>query len=153
MKGKWKNNLDEMQEQEMLHIEKNCFWLLYVMLAAAMIVQLAVTGEHRMVAGEFVCFMVVSVIMVAQCLRHGIWDRHLKPDGRTNLFVSIIAGAGAVLAQAAIFYWKLSPAAAGISAVITFVITFVLCLTAMTFLTNFVKKKKQKLEKEDEDDD
>lgn len=41
MKVKWlsKNNLDEMQEQKLLHIESSSFWILYAMLLAAILIQ------------------------------------------------------------------------------------------------------------------
>lgn len=41
---KTKNNLDEMQEKSLLHVEKNCFWGLYWLLFASMFLQLLFTG-------------------------------------------------------------------------------------------------------------
>ena len=34
-----KNNLDEMQEQKLLHIEKTGFWMLYILIAFDLIIK------------------------------------------------------------------------------------------------------------------
>ena len=76
-----KNNLDEMQEQKLLKLESRGFWLTWWALLAAMAVQMLIYGveTHRLLLGEWVVFMLVSVYMVAGCIRQGVWDRRLKP--------------------------------------------------------------------------
>ena len=83
MKFNWqkKNNLDEMQEQTLLHIEGSCFWILYVMLLVAVIGQtLFMEAGPREVLPELICFMAASIVMVVRCAKNGIWDRHFKPN-------------------------------------------------------------------------
>ena len=92
---KRKNNLDEMQEQELLKIEHNGCWLAFWGLLAAILVQSFLFGkiDFRTMAGEWVVFMVLSLYLAVACVRKGIWDRSLKMNSRTNFIAALIAGA------------------------------------------------------------
>lgn len=72
-----KNVLDEMQEQTMSQIERRGFWLMWGGLLAAMVIQL-LTGNADKAIGEWVVFMAGCVYTVAECVRNGLWDRHLS---------------------------------------------------------------------------
>lgn len=85
-----KNNLDEMQEQKLLHIEKFGFWFAYLGLFIAIVVQIVMGADFKQIAGEWIVFMPVCFITFIRCVRNGIWDRHLKPNFKTNLLLSII---------------------------------------------------------------
>lgn len=105
MKFSWKkNNLDEMQEQKLLHIEKNSFWFLYWALVIVILGQLLLGATPGDVAAELICFLATSIFMLFQCVRNGIWDRHFKPDWQTNLGMSIAAGVVVALLQV-VSYW------------------------------------------------
>lgn len=73
-----KNVLDEMQEQTMSKIEGRGFWLMWGGLLAAMVIQM-LTGNAEKATGEGVVFMAGCVYTVAECVRNGLWDRHLFP--------------------------------------------------------------------------
>lgn len=154
-----KNCLDEMQEQKMLHIEKRCFWGLYFMLAASVVIQLAAGSSKRDLVGELIPFFAISIYMIRECLRNGIWDRRLKADGKTNLMVSGVASA-VVLGIMTAFcfshnykaYIKSAEAAAGFI-LIPVVLTFICTLAALSIFTNIYRKRVEKMETQEEEND
>lgn len=72
-----KNVLDEMQEQTLRKIGERGFCLMWGGLLAAMVIQL-LTGNADKAIGEWVVFMAGCVYTVAECVRNGLWDRHLS---------------------------------------------------------------------------
>ena len=86
-----KSNLDEMQEQKLLRIEHNGFWLAYASLLIAILVQAILGCGFYDILGELVILLVICAYMVCGCLKHGIWDRRLKPSPKTNLLISLAA--------------------------------------------------------------
>ncbi|MGI6013781.1 MAG: DUF6773 family protein [Oscillospiraceae bacterium] len=89
-----RNNLDEMQEQKLLHIERNGAWLAFWGLLAVLVIQLIIYGfgDWKALVGEWVVFMGLALYLLVACLKNGIWDRRLKPEPKTNLLCSLIAG-------------------------------------------------------------
>ena len=87
-----KNNLDEMQELNLLKIEKAGFWIVYIGLAAAIVVQMLMYGEDafRYMAGETIVMVVGCIYVVAASIRKGIWSRRLPATPMSNLVQSII---------------------------------------------------------------
>ena len=146
-----KSNLDEMQEAKLLQIEHNGCWLAFWGLLAAMIVELFVFGVENMryFIGEWIVFMVLCVYMGEACLRNGIWDRRLKADRKTNLTVSLIAGAAAGLIFAAISLVRYHSVS---GAIVTFVLLFVFvslcCFIALSLTAREYRKKLAQLESE-----
>ncbi|WP_418666362.1 DUF6773 family protein [Allofournierella sp.] len=91
---KRKNNLDERQERALLQIESRGFWLAWGGLLLAILVQLMLRRmDLWSLLPEWVIFMGMNLYMVAQCLRHNIWDRHLEPGPRANAVISAVLGA------------------------------------------------------------
>ena len=88
-----KSNLDERQEQELLRIERNGFWLAFWLLVAALLVQMVFVGNTMMAMGESIILLVISLYIAIACLKAGIWDRRLKANSSTNVIASLIAGA------------------------------------------------------------
>ena len=88
-----KNNLDEMQEQELLKIEHNGCCLAFWGLLVVMAVQMVMRVPGRQMLGEWIVFMALSLYIAIACLRKGIWDRRLKANRKTNLIISLLAGA------------------------------------------------------------
>lgn len=148
---KMKSNLDERQEEQLLHIERNGCWFAFWALLISLFVQQGIWGisDIRIVAGEWSIFMLLAIYLVAACIKNGIWDRHLMANGKTNLIVSAVA---AVLFSAifAIVNYLNYKATAG--AIATFVVMcifiFVLCFAALTISAAIYKKRTKALEKE-----
>ena len=144
-----KNNLDEMQEQKLLKLESRGFWLLWWGLLAAMAVQLLVYGVEafRLLLGEWVVFMLSSVYVTAACVKQGLWDRKLKPNFKTNLLMSLLAGvvSGGFMG---IYSYRSFGAAEAAFWTVALVggCTFVLCLLALSLSAAAYKKRRQKLD-------
>ena len=96
-----KSNLDEMQEQELLKIEHNAYWFCFVGLLVAIGAQTILSDDWKVVAGEWIVFMLANLYVLIGCMRAGIWDRRLRSDAKTNLVVSLVAG----LVTAAVWFF------------------------------------------------
>lgn len=96
-----RDNLDEMQKQTLLKIESRGFWVLWVLLLAALIIESLLGFAPREMAAEWFIFMLGCAYSVLSDLRAGIWDRHLKANTKTNAAVSVVGGV-------AVFVWGLS---------------------------------------------
>ena len=141
-----KTNLDERQEEQLLHIEEKGCWFAFWALLVSMFVQMAIFGvdKFQYFAGEWVVFMCLALYLAVSCMRAGIWDRHLKPNGKTNFLVSLGAAVvfGAVLAVVSYFNfheWQ--------AALITFfliAITLFITIFAALSLSVFLYKKQVK---------
>lgn len=144
-----KNNLDEMQEQKLLKLESRGFWLIWWGLLAAMAVQLLVYGVEtfRLLLGEWVVFMLSSVYMAAACIKQGLWDRKLKPNFKTNLLMSLLAGVVSGGFMGVYSYRSFGAAEAAFWTVaLVGGCTFLLCLLALSLSAAAYKKRRQKLD-------
>lgn len=147
-----RENLDEMQKQTLLKIESRGFWALWVLLLAALIIESLLGFTPREMAAEWFIFMLGGAYSLISDLRAGIWDRHLKPNTKTNAAVSIVGGA-------AVFVWELIKFAefgvgvAVLQAVITGVCTWALCFAMLQLSMKAYKKRHAELENPKEDDD
>lgn len=134
-----KNQLDEMQEQTMRKIESRGFWLLWNGLLVAMAVQMISGAPARQMAGEWVVFMAGCFYALVECLRNGLWDRHLNDNPLTNALVSLLAGAVlTVITGLANGYW--------LFALILGVITGILCFAALQISSSIVRKRRKELD-------
>lgn len=149
-----KNNLDEMQEQTLLKIESRGMWIAFYGLVLSLLVRVLIGGEQvgRSILGESILLLILSLYIAISCLRHGIWDRKLRPTPKTNLILSVAAGVAVGIAVSVRSYLNYH-AAIGSAAVFLFCagMTFVLCFIAMTACAKLYEKKKSKLEAEEED--
>lgn len=156
MKKQNKNNLDERQEQMLLRIEHHGCWFAFWGLFAAIMVQQVVYGADSLAynAGELIIFFPLTIYLVASCIRHGIWDRRLKPTSKTNLLLSLGGGlcAGIVVGITNYFSFGLLWSAV-LSGAITVVFTAILCYSLMAFSAGQYRKKQQELEAQYADDD
>ncbi|WP_130836367.1 DUF6773 family protein [Lachnoclostridium sp. Marseille-P6806] len=151
---KWKNNLDEYQEQSLLKIEHNGCYLVLWGLLAAILVQTALGAGFRETLGELLVLMALTVYMLAACIRKGIWDRRFKADPLTNLLFS---GAAAVLTGLVVFVtnrrrYPEYPVGGLASAVIAAASVFVLTLPLLFVLAFLYEKRKKTLERPEEDE-
>ena len=144
-----KNSRDEMQEQKLLKLESRGFWLIWWALLAAMAVQLLVCGAEaqRHLLGEWAVFMLSSVYVTAACVKQGLWDRKLKPNFKTNLLMSLLAGvvSGGFMG---IYSYRSFGAVEAAFWTVALVggCTFVLCLLALSLSAAAYKKRRQKLD-------
>jgi len=84
--------LDEMQQQTLWQLMARCYSLCWCGLAAAILLQIVWVQDLRLVAAEWLIFMVVNGYMLIGLLRAGIWSGGFCPSAKTNLLVS--AGVG-----------------------------------------------------------
>ena len=143
------NKLDEMQEQALLKIEHNgcwfAFWGLLVMMAAEALLGFGV----KAIAGEWIIFMALALYLCIDCIRHGIWDRHLKASRKTNLIASLLAAV-----SVGVFSGLMANRYAAeildylLPGIISAVFTFILCFAALSLGMALYKKRRDKLEQE-----
>lgn len=143
-----KNNLDEMQEQEMLKIEHNGCWLAFWGLLAVMAVQMIMRVPGRQMLGEWIVFMVLSLYISIACLRKGIWDRHLKANWKTNVAISLLAAVATGILVTLSNPYLSEPLDYVLTAGITGGFTFVLVFAALSFSMKLYKKRREKLDQE-----
>ena len=147
-----RENLDEMQKQTLLKIESRGFWVLWVLLLAALIIESLLGFTLREMAAEWFIFMLGCAYSLISDLRAGIWDRHLKANTKTNAAVSVVGGA-------AIFVWgliKFAEFGVGVAvllAVFMVVCTWALCFATLQLSMKAYKKRHAELENPKEDDD
>lgn len=147
-----RNNLDEMQKQTLLKIESRGFWVLWVLLLAALIIESLLGFALREMAAEFFIFMLGCAYSVLSDLRAGIWDRHLKPNTKTNAVVSV-AGGAVILVWGLIKFAEFGMGVAVLLAVFLGVCTWVLCFATLQLTMKAYKKRHAELENPKEDDD
>lgn len=153
IKGFFKHeNLDEMQKQTLLKIESRGFGVLWVLLLAALIIESLLGFTPREMAAEWFIFMLGCAYALISDLRAGIWDRHLKPNTKTNAAVSVVGGA-AVFVWGLIKFAALGTGIAVLQAVIMGACTWVLCFALLQLSMKAYKKRHAELENPKEDDD
>ena len=144
-----KSNLDEMQEQALLKIEHYGFWLAFWGLLTIMAIQALLGVAFSSLLGEWIIFMVLCVYAVVSCLRHGLWDRNLKPNLKTNLLVSILPGLAVGVFDMLLFREnETEPLDYLLIGAVPAIITFVLCFGVLPVCTALYKKRRQKLDQE-----
>ena len=152
---KRKSNLDEMQEQKLLHIESKGYWLAFWGLAASMIIQMIIYGPNcKYMTAEWIVFMVIALYMVAGCIKEGIWDRKLRPSFKDNIFMSLVAGVIMGVVQFVMSYRNYHKPVGSIAAgIFSGLIVMFLCLIGLTITASIYKKRKDSLEKEKEEEE
>lgn len=147
-----KNNLDEMQEQKLLHIERNGCWFCFWGLLVSIIVQLLIFGPENIkaLAGEWIIFMCLALYISISCMKHGIWSRSLKPSLATIFIASIIAAIVVGIIFFAVSYLSYSNLfGAALLGIFSALFTFVACSVALILASEIYKKRLADLEKEE----
>lgn len=149
------NNLDEMQELNMLHIEKRGFWIAYFGLALAIIIQCFMYHEDsiKYTAGELIILCVGGIYTTAAGIKKGMWSRRIPATHMSNLIQSIAySGFFSIILIIAKYvkygYWQ----GAIFAGVIFFFCIFIICEIVLSLMMVFYRKKRQKLEELDEDE-
>lgn len=152
---KFESKLDEQQELQLLKIEHNGCWIAFWGLLAAILVQQLIFGyDMSKIAGEWIVFMALAVYMAVDCSRHGIWDRRLQMNRRTNLAVSALAG-GLFGLWMLIMTMRNFPDKLGGSiaaAIVAAVLVFVICFAALELTARSTKKRIEAQEAEPEEE-
>ena len=134
-----KNQLDEMQEQTMLGIEARGFWLLWAGLLLAILVQLILGTPNSQWVGEFVVFMAGCIYTMIECIRNGLWDRHISANTTTNVVGALSACvAVTVVIGLAYGYWLI--------ALIPGIIAGVLCFVLLQVCMHVSEKRRKELD-------
>lgn len=141
-----RNQLDEMQEQKLCKLESRGFWLLWWGLLAVIFLQSLTCTPASALTWEWVLFLLVSLYMLVECLRNGIWDRHIKPTLVANLVGSVIAGL-------VVFVYRLVISGYWPGALYTGIFTVLLCFAALQGTAWLYKKRHNQLENTEEDQD
>ncbi|MCR4712510.1 MAG: hypothetical protein K5707_09445 [Clostridia bacterium] len=150
-----KSNLDERQEQILLQIEHKGCWLAFWGLLAVMIIQVIKDGPaDAHVAGEWVVFMILACYLGFACARNGIWDRRLKNEPKTSALVSLVAGlaSGTVMFLMVFRRFPDKPVGSIAAGVFSAVVVFVICFLLLLAAGKEVKDRQAKLEQEPEDE-
>lgn len=152
---KSKNNLDEMQEQKLLHIEHTGYWIGFWGLFAAVYFQIAIGNAGiECLGGEIAVLGVMSLYLLAGCLKNGIWDRKLQPNLKTNLIVSLVTGLAAGVFWFVVSYRNYHALAGSIA---TFSVMFVFVggavLALLSLFTGIYKRRKCQLDQQAEDEE
>lgn len=141
-----KNLLDEMQEQKMSKIESRGCHVFFFGLLAALVIQTAMGAGTAQVAGEWIVLMGVSLYMLIENIRNGLWDRHLSATSGTNLLCSLAAAAvvgGFTFARNG--YWP--------GALCTAVFSGILCFAALQWSMLLTQKRRKDLDNNEEDEE
>ena len=134
-----KNQLDEMQEQTMRGIEARGFWLLWAGLLLALLVQIILGTPSSQWVGEFVVLMAGCIYTLIECLRNGLWDRHISANTPTNVLGSLFAGVVvSVVTGLTNGFW--------LWAIITGIITAVLCFVLLQVCMHTAEKRRKELD-------
>ena len=143
-----RNNLDEMQEQELLKIEHNGCWLAYWGLLAVLAVQMLMGAPGSQMLGELIFLLVLCFYIAISCLRKGIWGRRLKAGWKTNLIGSLIAAVATGILVTLSNPYLSEPLDYVLVAGLTGGFTFVLCFAALSVCTKLYRNRRNKLDKE-----
>lgn len=149
------NNLDERQEKQLLHIEKNGCWFAFWALIASIFIQEKIFGINNVkaLAGEYIVFFSLAIYLTIGCIKNGIWDRHLKANPKTNMITSLIA---AVLAPIAFIFVNYGKFKENVSVITVFAVmaisVFIICFLLLSLLSMLYKKQAEKLENQYEEE-
>ena len=150
---KSKNMLDEMQEQKLLKIEHRGCWLGFIGLVAVIYIQMAM-GHNSLaeIGGESAVLLAMSLYILIDSIRNGIWDRKLKPDLKTNVVLSLITGLAVGGFWFVISYVRYHSLSGSLATFISmFFFSAVMVLAALTLTSAIYKHKKKKLDQQDEE--
>ena len=141
MLKKKKPVLDEREMLELYRVEHFGLWLMYMLLCAAVLVQLLAGAELTQMAGELAVIIIASAAMVVLNVRHGIWDTDSRPSMRDNAAYSL--GAGLCVAAVLWFVKGNAFAALGVG-----LCTMALLFAALTLLMRYMMKRQAQQENE-----
>lgn len=150
-----KSNLDEMQEMKLLKIEHNGYQIAFCGLIVAILAQtLMGHGNIEYIVGECFVLIPMCIYMTVACVKNGIWERKLKPNAKTNALLSVIAGTVMGLVWFFVSYRNYHKLGGSV-AVFIFMFLFIslLSFALLTVTCSAYKKRKNQLEKEEQNEE
>lgn len=153
---KEKSRLDEMQEQKMLHVEHNGYWVGYIGLAAAILIQILYYGPGLFRTGHRGVYRLYVPVRPDDCgcMKYGIWDRKLAPTWRVVVCGSLIAGAVGVIFNFLLLYVRERALKECVSGAVRLGSSiFVCCFIGLTVLLVTYRLRERKLEGDDDKDE
>ena len=151
---KLKNKLDEMQELNLLNIEKRGFWIAYCGLIIAIVVQIVLYKQDvlRYAAGETIVLFLSGGYACVAGIRKGIWSRRIPATPISNLVQSVTwSGVFAVFLMIMRYVQTGSLEIMVVSGISFFIIMTVVCFVLLSLMMLFYKQRKIKQEKQFED--
>ncbi len=150
-----KYNIDEMQERRLFQIEEIGFWLTFWASGAAVVIQAVLGADLRQIAGEGIVLLISSAYLVFATVRNGIWNKGgPAPTLRANALVSLIpaAACGAILLIRVLAVLK-RPLTFEVAVVaLAFAgVCYLGCLGALEILRAVYRKRRAKLDDEEEE--
>lgn len=143
-----RKKIDERQEQEVLRIEHYAFWTLFWLLAASIPVQLILSGNVLLIAGECALLLAASLFILLACIKKGAWGIYLTPSPKSYIIAGLLACVvGTVVIAALTWGSKHMWLYILIGAVALFATAFLLAWA----LGAIVKKRREKLASENEE--
>lgn len=148
--------IDERQELEMMRVERVGFWLLYLGLAVAIVVQIFVVDvadfNFADIAGEFIVLIFGCVITLIGHIRRGSWDYFTKPGMKSYLIYSAVVAfiVGTFMPLARFFRQGISFSDSLLVFVTNFAMMFLVSFLLLWLLGSATKRRQKKLEQESE---
>lgn len=133
----FEKKVDERQEMDLLRVEHICFWSMYWMLLASIIIQVFFVEEGgRFILGEWIVFMITSVLAVAGCIRKGVWSRQTKkiPGVKAYVRYSLIAMAAAGIPLGLLHSYRSGSGEMSIKITLISIAIYMIFMFVMTFL-------------------
>ena len=155
---KWfkKSSLDEMQELRLLKIESRGFWIGFIGLFLAIVVQIVIYGTEsirEVYVGEFIVFLCMGIYLIVECLRNGIWDRHLPATPAVNIGLSLLAAAVTGLFNAIVSYHNYHDATAAFSVfIVYFLMLSIVISVTLTVCSALYRRRRRHLEEGGDDE-
>lgn len=152
-----KKNMDERELMEMYKIEHYMFWFTFWALFASLIIRVAFCGFNiNQIAGEFIVFILMSVISCILYLRKGIYDTWSQPGIKSyfvySLIFSILTTVFVVGRNYYLGYIKEMNDMI-ITAAVTEVLMFIFLFIVLFAVGEIAKKRRKKLAEQYENND
>ena len=106
-----------------------------------------------MYAGEFIVFLCMGIYLIAECLRNGIWDRHLSATPAVNIGLSLLAAAVTGLFNAIVSYRNYHDATAAFSVfIVYFLMLSIVISVTLTVCSALYRRRRRHLEEGGDDE-
>ncbi len=152
-----KKNMDERELMEMYKIEHYMFWFTFWALFASLIIQAAFCGFNiNQIAGEFIVFILMSVISCILYLIKGIYDTWSQPGIKSYFVYSLMFSILTTVFVAGRNYYlgyikEMNDMI--ITAAVTEVLMFIFLFIVLFAVGEIAKKRRKKLAEQYENND
>ncbi|HRX57884.1 MAG TPA: hypothetical protein P5075_03840 [Eubacteriales bacterium] len=140
---------DERQSGEMLKIGNICFYFVWYALLASILLQTVVwKADARQIAGELAVFLLGGILMLVLMLTKGLWGFYTRPNRKTYIVASAVAGVVVGGVFALLYDWTQKAAVTRhILWIAVFTAgTFLVCYALLSLAGRLVAKRQAKLD-------